>query len=269
VETLSNNFQTVLLGALSTVFNVGVFSLSSQIGLIGSMFHSSVGTAAMPLISALHDRKDMSQLKILYQTASKWTFTINLPLFLGVVLFSREILSIFGEAFEQGAVALVILSWANLVAFGTGTSGGILDMTGYSKLKFFNSLVATSTTLILNLWLIRSYGLLGAAVATLVAAALINFLRMGEVFHLYRMLPYNVSFLKPILAGLVALVVGLLTRRWIPEANNYLFIINISILMAVYFLIIFLLGLSAEDQLILSRFSSRFINLFSKRKRSG
>jgi O-antigen/teichoic acid export membrane protein len=265
VQTFSGNIQTILLGGLSTVTNVGIFSLASQINLVGSLFHSSISGASMPVISTLYDREDYEHLKRIYQTTSKWTFSLNLPLFLIIVLYPDEILSIFGDSFVDGAAAISILAWANLVNTGTGICGSMLDMTGHTRLKLMNSIIAISVTVILNLFLIQSLGLIGVAIATLSSVAILNFLRVGEVYKLMKMLPFSIGYLKPIFSGLISLAVILLLMQVMPSTENFIYVIlNSIVLIIVYIAILLLLGLSAEDRQVLHALSRRLGRLLSR-----
>lgn len=265
VQTFSGNIQTILLGSLSTVANVGIFSLATQINMVGSLFHSSVSSASMPVISTLYDQKDTQQLKRYYQTTSKWTFSLNLPLFLIIVLYPEEILAIFGESFVNGAAAISILAWAGLVKTGAGISGSMLDMTGNTKLKLMNSIIAVVVTIVLNLMLIQFLGLIGVAIATLSAVVITNLLRLGEIYKIMHMLPFNIEYLKPILAGLISLFVIFLFSRIFPSNGTIInLIINSVILITVYICGIFLLGLSPEDKQVLQSVRRRLGTVLSR-----
>jgi len=258
ISTFGGNLQTVLLGALNTVAGVGIFAVAGQVNLVGRMFHESIVTASSPIVSELHDRGSAQQMKHIYQTVTKWTFTLNLPVFLIVVLFPVPILSIFGKSFVGGAAALTILAWANLVNTGTGICGMVLDMTGNTSLKLINSLVTFSLTLVLNFLLIPRWGLIGAAVAALASAAVINALRLLEVYILFRLLPYNLSFIKPIIAGLTTLAVAGALRSFSSDNANLFFVaVTVAIMLAVYGGMILLLGLSEEDRVVLNRVGRR------------
>jgi O-antigen/teichoic acid export membrane protein len=144
-----------------------------------------------------------------------------------------------------------------LVNVATGICGAILDMTGNTKLKLLNSLVSVGATLGLNLLLIPRWGLLGAAIAALAAAIMVNLLRLVEVFILFRLLPYNMNFIKPVTAGLIAVAVSTLLHSIHTIDMGLFTAMNALILLAVYGGIIFLLGISPEDHLILNRIWQR------------
>jgi O-antigen/teichoic acid export membrane protein len=264
ITTFRGNIQTVLLGALSTVTTVGVFTVANQINLVGKMFHQSIAMASNPIVSELYARGDWEQMKRLYQTTSRWTFTLNLPLFLVVLLFPTPILSIFGQSFVGGTTALTILAWINLVSAGTGFGGVIIDMSGNTFLKVVNVIIVSITTLSLSFLLIPHWGIVGAATAALATALIGHLLALLEVFILFRLLPYNVSFLKPVAAGLAALTTALAMDQLLPsEASLVYTAVNVALLLAVYVGMILLLGFSKEDYIVLTRLRGRVGRMLS------
>jgi O-antigen/teichoic acid export membrane protein len=266
VTSVGENLQTIFLGLLSTVSAVGVFGVSNQLNLIGSMFHSSVVSASMALFAETEARGDRRGLESLYQTVSKWSLSLNVPLFLAVVLFPDALLSLFGPEFREGATALVILAFANIINAATGASGAVLDMTGHSVVKLVNASVALGLAVGLNLLLIPTYGLVGAAIAVLASSAAVNVLRITEVYLLLRTTPYNRSFLKPVAAGLVGLAAAVAVRLLLPDAPAAQALVGIGALFAAYAFTLTRLGLSAEDRLVMNRVWNK---VRRRRRRAG
>lgn len=252
------NIQTLLLGSLNTVFTVGIFSVANQLNLFADLVQTSVTTAVRPIIVEVHDHHNREQMGKLYQTVSKWLFAFNFPVFLTIVLFPSQILSIFGKSFTAGATALVLLSWASVIDAVTGMCGAILDMTGYTKLKLINAILRLGAVLLLSGLLIPAYGMVGAAIAALVGEIIVNGLRLIEVYVLFRLLPYSVSFLKPVFAGIVSFVVTLIAGNWLSGWGEHVqTLLQIALLVVTYAGVVLALGLDAADQTILMRISRR------------
>lgn len=262
IAMFGNNLQIILLGMLGTVASVGVFTAASRIGLAGQIFHNSIVEIAMPIVSELHSDKNIDQLGHFYQTVTKWTFTFNLPLFLISLLFAKPLLAIFGEDFTRGSAALIILALGNLANAGAGVCGVIVTMTGHTWLNTLNSILALVITLSLNVLLIPVWGYVGAAIATALGMTVVNGARLIEVFVLFRLLPYNRGFIKPILAGLVAATASFFVTRWLYGGSNLIYVfLNIAFLLVVYVLVIWLLRLSEEDRAVLERVHYRLKTL--------
>jgi O-antigen/teichoic acid export membrane protein len=265
IKTFRGSIQMLLLGAFHAVTTVGVFAVASKVNMIGKMFHESIVTTSAPIVSDLYDKGKHAQLSRFYQTMTKWTFTVNLPLFLIVQLFPGAILSIFGREYVGGATALSILAWGNLVDASTGICGVVIDMTGKTGLKLVNTIAVFGILLGLKLLLTPRWGLLGAATAVATANAAINLLRLAEVYVLYRLLPYNVGFLKPVVAGLIALAAGWTLNQWFLTKETLVSVaINITLLLAVYLAAILLLGLDQEDRAVLNHIGGRLKARFQR-----
>lgn len=251
--------QVILLGALGSVRAVGVFAVASNVNLIGSLFHSSLVSASMPLFAAAQDRESRSALVRLYQLTSKWSLTLNLPIFLLVVAYPQALLGMFGSEFGAGALPLAILAAANLVNSATGMSGAVLDMTGYTRWKLLNAMVSVALGIALNLLLVPSLGIVGAAIAVLAVTAGTNILPLAEVLLLVRASPYNRSFLKPLGAGALAFVASIGVRSLLDGAGEVVqATAGISLLFITYGLVLFGLGIDDDDRLVLRPIRDRF-----------
>jgi len=262
IDTFGGNLYTILLGSLGTVRNVGVFVASAHVSTLTGAFNQAVGSAASPIVSELDGSGNREQMARFYRATTHWMFSLNLPVFLLVVLFPRSILALFGNDFVEGAAALSILVCAKLVEASVGIADGILNMTGNTQVRLLNSVVTLALTVGLSSSFISRWGVLGAAAAVLATTTLISLLRLVEVFLLLRMLPGLATFLKPAAAGLAALGVGWTLRNLLhTQANLILVAINALAILLVYMAVLLLLGLSPEDYTVLARVQSRLRSL--------
>jgi O-antigen/teichoic acid export membrane protein len=264
VNTFGGNLQTLLLGAMASVASAGIFAVANQVMLVGTIFHTAIVQASMPIFAELQDSDDRRRLHALYRTTSKWTFSLNLPFFLVAVLFPQALLSIFGPEFRDGVTALSILAFASLTNAATGTSGAVLDMTGHTRVKLVNSTLSVGLAIGLNLLLIPPLGMTGAAIAALGAAASVNLLRLAEVRWLVHVSPYDATWVKPVVAGLVAGGVGWLVATLLGDVGLVLRSAVAALLLGVtYAGALVALRLSDDDRAIVSR----AINRFTRRRR--
>ncbi|MEM2125330.1 MAG: flippase [Candidatus Methanosuratincola sp.] len=265
---LKNNLQPLLIGTLNTITGVGVFSIVNNITRVSGEFASSINTSSKPIIAELHDRGDVKQLGRIYQTANKWNVMVQLPIFLIMVLFPGQILSIFGSSFAAGATTLVVLAFADLVSVGTGMGGTIIDMTGYTKLKLLNSTIRIALYFILDILLIPRFGLIGAAMAILLGELVVNLLRLIQVFVLFRILPFNRSFAKPVTSIGLALACSMLLNIWFPADSNYFMtILHMVLVVMIYAAAILSLGLNEEERTMLVHARQRVQRMVSRSQR--
>jgi O-antigen/teichoic acid export membrane protein len=165
----------------------------------------------------------------------------------------------FGSEFRAGVVPLAILAAANLVNAATGMSGAVLDMTGYTRWKLLNATVSVALGIALNLLLVPSLGMVGAAIAVLAVTAGTNILPLAEVLLLVRASPYNRSFVKPLGAGAVALVASIGMRMLLGGAGELFQVAaGLLVLLITYGLVLFGLGIDDDDRLVLGSVRARF-----------
>jgi O-antigen/teichoic acid export membrane protein len=254
----------LILGASSTAANVGIFAVVTNINVVAHVCLLSIYVAVRPTLAQLHDRGDRHGLGEVYVAATRWSLALNVPFFLVTVLYPDAILSVFGHAFAAGASALIILSVAELVNAGTGICGPIIDMTGHTKLKLVNSMIWTVLVVGSSAVMIPEWGVVGAAIASFVAVVVVNVLCVVEVWYLEHLLPFDSTFVKPLVAGLVAFVVGLLLALWMPVGDNLgTAIVEGLVVTAVYAGLVLLFGLAEEDRLVLARVGRKATSAFS------
>jgi O-antigen/teichoic acid export membrane protein len=258
VTTFGGSLQTLLLGAMASVASAGIFAVAHQVMLIGTVFHSAIVQSSMPIFAELQDAEDRRPVTHLYRTTSKWTLTLNLPFFLIALMFPQALLGLFGPEFADGATALAVLALASVMNAVTGTSGAVLDMTGHTRVKLVNSTLSVGLGILLNLLLIPPLGVMGAALSVVGSVSLVNLLRVGQVRWLVGVGPYDRTWLKPILAGAGAALVGWLVSSLLADIGLAArSVAGIAALGLTYAGLLVALGLNADDRLVLSRVGRR------------
>ena len=252
------NIETVLLGALTAVADVGVYSIVTKINLVSHVAYRSIIVSVKPVLAAQFDQHDHEGLSRLYTAATRWTLTLNVPFFLISVLYPEPILLIFGDAFAAGASALVILAIGELVVAGTGICGSIIDMAGHTRLKLANTVLWIVLLLGSGALLIPRWGLVGAATSSLVATGTINVVRLLVVWIVERLTPYRDGFWKTVVAAIAALGLGLVMRELLPLDGSIVKAVAQGLaVVVVYVGVMLLLGIAPEDRLVYQRVMRR------------
>ena len=258
IAGLLRNFRSYLgaliLGASGTAAGVGVFAIVTNVNTVAHVCLLSIYVAVRPTLAQLHDRGDRVGMGHVYTAATRWSLALNVPFFLVTVLYPSAILQVFGASFADGATALVVLAWAELLNAATGVCGPIIDMTGHTRLKLVNSALWTALVVGGSALLIPPWGVLGAAVASFVAIVAVNVLSLLEVWWIERLHPYDWSFAKPVVAGAIAYLVGGLIDVAFPVGTELVrAAIEGAVVVGVYTGVVCGLGLTDVDRLVLRR----------------
>jgi len=138
-------------------------AVSNRVSVVVAFVLIAGNMVITPQFSILWKDNKIKQLK---EFAQKSTFLISLialPLFLLGVLFSEQILSLFGSEFREASVLLQVLLFGQLVNAISGSVSNILIMTGHENSLKKITLIFGFFALIMPLIFIPMWGVLSAA----------------------------------------------------------------------------------------------------------
>jgi O-antigen/teichoic acid export membrane protein len=251
----------IMIGIFMSPRNVGIYNAASVVAFQGSVFLYSFHGIFAPIIADLHNKKKFAKLESLLKSSTKWAFGLTLPVVLIFVLFSKQIMLIFGDEFVAGWTVLITFSFIQLINVVTGSVGYILIMTGREKMELANIAILGLINIVLNYFMIPKFGILGAALATSVAYVLINISRLIEVYLLYKIHPYKLSYFKIMLGGIIS-IIGTLIFKYLFQLEGWLQLFEILVIFIIYMFMILILKLDKEDHIVLDALKNK-IKFFS------
>jgi O-antigen/teichoic acid export membrane protein len=257
---LLNQTDRIMLGYFKASKDLGIYSAAAIISQQAGLITYSFSCIFCPIISDLYNRNELKQLEKLYKTVTRWIVSLNLVLLILLIVFSKQIMAIFGSEFISGWLVLVVLSSVHLVGYSTGgaLAGYALQMSGKQDFEFINAVVMLVLNVVLNFWLIPIYGILGAAIATGVSYAVINIARIVEVYKLLRMHPYDTNYHKLFIAAFAVIILSVFLFMFNLSQLSWIF--SVIILIIVYFSALYFLGLEYEDKMIWETIKRRIGN---------
>jgi len=241
--------DTLLLGYFRGPDEVGLYGIALRVAILGTLVLSSFNTMFSPFISDLYNRRELKRLGVLFSFVTKWVVTCSLPIFIIVILFADQALSLFGARFMVVSSSLMVLAVGQFINSGTGPVAGMVLMSGRAYLDLANNLLAVALNVVLCLILIPPYGIIGAAVANGVATASINVIRAVEVYLIMGVQGYNRTFLKPLLAGAVAGTLSYVIFHYFSgNAGAWLIFVLAAAFLTSYTGLLAIMGFDEEDR---------------------
>ena len=183
----------LLIGVFLGTTAAGVYAVATRLARLVALGLKAVNSITAPLISELHSRQESGKLQSMITLAAWGASLACLPACAVLILGRRQILGLFGEAFEGAAGPLVILALGQLINAWTGPVGWLLNMTGHQKVNARILAWITGLNVLLNPPAILVYGVEGAAVVTAGLLAIKNLWTWVEV---RRRLGINASILS-------------------------------------------------------------------------
>jgi O-antigen/teichoic acid export membrane protein len=252
-----NNWSAILiLGAFAAGAPVGIFNAAARTATFLTAVRFAFSGIFSPIISGLHARQDREEMGRLYKDVSRWIFTGAFALFLVIVVFAPQVMSVFGERFSEGVIALIIVAIAQLYSSSVGPAPRMLAMTGNQNFAMIAASAAAVTGVVVSLILIPRYEILGAAIGMATAITTENTGTMAAVKWRLGFWPFNLAWLKPLAAGAIAATATYLVTLFVTLPGGP--IPNVMVFggfLGVLFLgLLFLFGLSETDKEFLGAF---------------
>jgi len=251
----------LMLGYFRPAREVGIYAAALRTSLLLVVVLDSFNTIFAPMIADLTNRREFGKLAELFKVVTKWVFSMVLPLFLSFLFFGREVLGLWGKGYQEGLTCLVLLCLGQLVSCLTGPVGYMISMSGRTMISLANTAGVLVLNIVLNIYLIPRYGMLGSAIAVSLALSLINLIKLIEVQLILKVHPYRLDFLKPLAAGIFSsLVVLLAGSRLLPTEGALLrLMLGTLILISSYAAMIVILGIGQEEKVVLVKIKQRLL----------
>jgi len=201
--------DTLMLGYFKTSDIVGLYNAAYPIAQIIPIFLFSMIMIYIPISSQLYSKNRTQEMKRNYAVLTKWNFAATLPIFLVIFLFPEAVLNaIFGSSYEQAGDALRILAIGAFIPVFLGPNAATLVVIGRTKLNMIDDIIGAVINISLNLLLIPTMGIMGAAIASAVSFSTVALVKSAQIFRMHGLHPFTRNYLKP--AALSAVTVSVI-----------------------------------------------------------
>jgi O-antigen/teichoic acid export membrane protein len=186
-ESSDRYLVTYFLGLQS----VGIYSAACSIGNLIQLLVSPLQLILLPEISKLFDENKIDQVRTYMSHSLRYFLLITIPAVFGLSALAKPLLGVFTtEEFLSGWFVIPIIALSGLLAGIFQIFVNIIFLVKETKYITYINIVAAASNVLLNLILIPSKGIGGAALSTLISYFLMIVLCIHVsvkhfVFHFY------------------------------------------------------------------------------------
>jgi O-antigen/teichoic acid export membrane protein len=155
----------LISGAVLRAEDVALLSAAQRTAMLASFVLMVVNMVVAPRYARMWKEKDLKRIKRLAKWSTRSMTLMVLPVVTILIVYSSEILSMFGQDFAGGANLLIIMVLGQLVNVGTGSVGYLLNMTGNEAIYRALTIISGVFGMLLAYFLISTLGVLGGALA--------------------------------------------------------------------------------------------------------
>jgi O-antigen/teichoic acid export membrane protein len=265
LEFVSGQSDRIMLGIYLNAREVGIYSVAASMVAFVGLFLQSINQIFAPTIAELFAKGEHEMLLRLYQTLTKWSLGLTIPLALGIMIFAKPLMGIFGPDFREGWPVLAVATVGQLVSCGVGSVGLLLLMSDQQNRMVRAQAITVFLTLGLNFLLIPRLGLIGAAIATAATNTSLNLLWFRDVRNRLSLLPSGQGYVSLLLPTAVTIFVLVLVRTFLKShvPDVVLVMIALSVGYVAFALFALRFSLDAQDKILAASAYARIRGMFA------
>ncbi|MCS6804820.1 MAG: flippase [Acidobacteriota bacterium] len=248
ISKATRRADVLLLGMFRNPLEITLYMFTLRMATLNTLIADAFEKAYSPHVPRLHAEGRLDELRHAFQTITKWTMLLSIPIFALLIVFPGVVIPVLGEQFMPAATALSVVAAAVCFSYAVGPSETALIMAGRPKVSLVIRIIGGLVTLGLNIWLVPQFGLIGAAWGFTGSVFVSNILAASIAYFDMNLHPVQRGYLKVLAAGALAIGVALALHPFLP-ANKYLALLALGLgYLVAYGGMLWLLGLDEEDK---------------------
>ena len=199
--------DTLFLASMYNLGQAGIYAVAQYFSQVLEVPMRSMQTSSVPLISEYWRAKNMTGLQSVYRKSCITLLVGGMGLGGLILINLHNIEKFFPPAYNLMIAPIALLVVARWINLGTGLNTIIIQLSTWWRFDFASTLIYSIIGIPLNFFLIRNYGMMGAAMATIIAMTLYNGLRFGFLYIKYGLQPFTWRNTVLMSGGLAIIVV--------------------------------------------------------------
>ena len=246
-----------MLSSILTVENVAYYSVAVFIAAVIEIPGRAMFQILSPVVASAINKNQMKKLEDLLKKSSTNLVLVASLFFLLINLNIDDFYSMLNQdGYSIGIPIVIIVSFGKLYSMSIGCINNIISNSKYYYYTFWFSLFSSVLAVILNIYLITEFGVIGAAYATLIVLAIMNSLKIYLVKVKFKIHPYSRDTIKIIiLSVLTYFIFSNLKLGFQPVIN---IIVKSSLVLILYTLSAYIFKLSDDVNIFIDKFNKNW-----------
>lgn len=216
----------------------GDYRMSVFIASIIALPITSVVAISSPIISQAWKDRNMEEIKKVYIRGSKNLLFIGAAMLMAVLIL-MDILPQVLESWKQLEhlkYLVIVIGFAKLIDMTAGVNGVIIQHSPWYRYNTIFVLLMMLINLVLNLILIKQFGVIGAAIATAISLVVFNAMKAILLKQKIDLNPFDSGVFIFLTAFLLLVLLSLFVSRSLPFYSALLINILMSLFFGFYYL---------------------------------
>jgi len=191
VATVLLDLDKVMIEYYLPIENVAIYGIAVYIATVISVPQKAMHQITHPLTAEMLNKKDKVGLKDLYEKSSLNLLIVSGLIFIWIITNINSLYELIPEEYDIGILVVLLISLVKLYDNILGNNNSILFNSDYYRIVLVVGVVLVVVAFLLNLLLIPTYGIEGAAIASFIAFVLYNTSKLFIVFNKFKIHPFT------------------------------------------------------------------------------
>lgn len=193
VASILLDLDKVMIEHYLPIENVAIYGIAVYIATVISVPQKAMHQIIHPLTASLLNTRETKSLKNLYIRSSLTLLVVSAIIFILIIVNINQLYLMIPEEYQISTVIILLLSLVKLFDNMLGNNNSILFNSDYYRLVLVFGVVLAIIAFVFNLILIPAYGILGAAIASIMAFAIYNISKLLIVLNKFKMQPFTLQ----------------------------------------------------------------------------
>ena len=246
-----------MLSSILTVENVAYYSVAVFIAAVIEIPGRAMFQILSPVVADAINKNHFKKLEGLLKKSSTNLVLVASLFFLLINLNLDDFYEMLNQdGYSIGIPIVIIVSFGKLYTMSIGCINNIISNSKYYYFTFWFSLFSSILAVVLNIYLITEYGIVGAAYATLIVLIIMNSLKLYLIKVKFNIHPYSKDTVKIIVLSILGFVIfSNLKLDFDPVLN---IIVKSSLVLILYTLSAYIFRLSDDVNIFIDKFNKNW-----------
>jgi len=246
-----------MLSSILTVENVAYYSVAIFIAAVIEIPGRAMFQILSPIVAEVINKNNKKKLKYLLKKSSTNLVLVSSLFFLIINLNLNDFYEMLNqEGYNKGIPIVIIVSFAKLYSMSIGCVNNIISNSKYYYYIFWFSIISSVLAVVLNLYLIQDYGIIGAAYATFLVILIMNSLKLYLVNIKFKIHPYSYDTIKIIiLTTFIYIIFNNLKLTFEPVIS---IAVKSALILILYTLAAYIFKLSDDVNIFIDKFNKNW-----------
>jgi len=246
-----------MLSSILTVENVAYYSVAVFIAAVIEIPGRAMFQILSPVVADAINKNHFKKLEGLLKKSSTNLVLVASLFFLLINLNLNDFYKMLNQdGYSIGIPIVIIVSFGKLYSMSIGCINNIISNSKYYYYTFWFSLFSSILAVVLNIYLITEYGIVGAAYATLIVLIIMNSLKLYLIKVKFNIHPFSKDTVKIIVLSVLGFVIfSNLKLDFDPVLN---IIVKSSLVLILYTLSAYIFRLSDDVNIFIDKFNKNW-----------